>query len=172
MQQKITRPILLFIFLTALSFAQKPGSSNNLIMIQGDDYKDGVSGELTCTGKCFTVDNSTKSISFTLTGKLGEKNISVYCDVPILSGTKKIKVDKDGDAKLHQKLTIEIYGSNPAVDKDQYEIQDLSDEAIITIMKLDEKTGFLEGTFSCKYFDSSTGIKRLAATCHFKIQQP
>ena len=87
-----------------------------------------------------------------------------------MKGTKKIKVDKDGDPASHQKLTIEIFGSNPAVDKDTYEIQGESDEAIITIQRYDEAKGELVGNFSVKYIDSTTGLKKLGASCRFFVQ--
>lgn len=163
--------ILLSTFLCAsFSFAQSQKDLNT-ITLRGEDFKEEISTVLSCTANCIVVDKDAGYIAFHLTGKIGERTILVSCETPQLKGTKKIRVDKDGDLPPHQKLTIEVFGKNPAVDKDVYEIQDETDEAIINIIRVDEESGEVEGTFSSKYFDSATAIKRLSATCHFLVKQ-
>lgn len=161
---------LLFLFSFSLS-AQSTKEELNVLSLKGENFKDGISIELKCTAPCITADMDGGTIAFSLNGKIGNRNVLVTAETPVLKGTKKIKVDKDGDLPNHQKLTIEIFGENPAVDKDVYEIEDPMDEATITILRYDESAGELEGTFSSKYFDGATAIKRLSASCHFLIKQ-
>jgi hypothetical protein len=169
MKQRLTSFLLLLLLCASAVSAQETKGGTNLLMIRGEKYKEGATIVLTCTNECCTIDNEKKVITMTMDGKLGEKNVRVSLEVPIVTGTQKIKLDKDGDLGNNQKMTIEIFGSNPAVDKDVYEIQDEKDDAIIAIMSADEVTKKLEGTFSAKYFDSATDIKKLSATCHFLI---
>ncbi|MBP9123877.1 MAG: hypothetical protein KBF60_12085 [Ignavibacteriaceae bacterium] len=151
--------------------AQTTKGDINVLMMRGEKFKEGVTTELVCSSTCLKVDKDAGFLSFSLSGKYGERNINVSGETPVLKGTKKIKVDKDGDLGPYQKLTIEVFGANPAVDKDSYEIQEVSDEAIIIISKYDEANGVVEGTFTCKYFDEALGIKMLSATCHFLVSQ-
>lgn len=169
MKQRLTSLLLLFMICTAATLAQETKGGTNLLMMRGEKYKEGVTIVLSCTNDCCTIDNEKKVITMTMDGKLGEKNVRVSLEVPIVTGTQKIKLDKDGDLGNNQKMTIEIFGSNPAVDKDVYEIQDEKDDAVVAIMNADETTKKLEGTFSAKYYDSATDIKKLSATCHFLI---
>ncbi len=150
--------------------AQSVKGDLNVFTMRGENFKAGVITNLKCSEECLKVDKDGGYISFSLVGKAGERNLAVSCEVPLLKGTKKIKLDKDGDLGAHQKFTIEIFGKNPAVDKDIYEIQDEADEATINIIRIDEKSGEVEGTFSSKYMDSATGIRRLSANCHFLVK--
>lgn len=168
--RKTSLLILFILFVCAKSDAQTKGDLN-LLMMRGEKFKEGVMTELVCSTTCLKVDKDAGTIFFSLSGKYGERNILVTGETPVLKGTKKIKVDKDGDLGPYQKLTIDVFGSNPAVDKDSYEIQEVSDEAIINIMKYDKANGVVEGTFTCKYFDEALGIKMLSATCHFLVTQ-
>jgi hypothetical protein len=163
---------ILFIFILLISaagFSQETKGGTNLLMMRGEKYKEGVSVVLTCAKECYKIDKEKSVLSVSMVGMLGEKNVRMSFEVPVLSDTQKIKLDKDGDLGNNQKMTIEIYGSNPAVDKDSYEIQDESDDASVVIMRIDEDKKEIEGTFSVKYFDSATDIKKLSATCHFLI---
>lgn len=162
---------LFFILMLNLTFAiaQSQKDKVNVIAMRGENFKEEIFVELFCADNCVVIDKENGFIAFTLTGKIGERTIVVLAETPVMNGTKKIKVDKVGDPAAHQKLTIEIFGSNPAVDKDTYEIQDYSDEAIITIQSFDETKGEVTGNFTVKYIDSATGIKRLGATCRFLI---
>ena len=162
--------LVLLCFNSQLS-AQTTKGDINILMMRGEKFKEGVMTELVCSSTCLKVDKDAGFLSFSLSGKYGERNINVSGETPVLKGTKKIKIDKDGDLGPYQKLTIEVFGANPAVDKDSYEIQEVSDEAIINIMKYDEENGVVEGTFTCKYFDEALGIKMLSATCHFLVTQ-
>ncbi len=165
------RLTILLLFVGFESNAQTTKGDFNVLMMRGENFKEGVMVDLTCTSNCLIVDKEAGTISFSLSGKLGERNVHVTGETPMLKGTKKIKIDKDGDLGPHQKLTIEVFGKNPAVDKDSYEVQEVSDEAIINIMRYDELKGEVEGTFSSKYFDDVLGIKKLSATCHFLVIQ-
>ena len=168
MKNKTAGLILFFLFTKSFCFSQKDGI--NMISLRGENFKEEVITVLTCNDNCLVIDNESGFIAFTLSGKIGERNILVSVETPVMKGTKKIKVDKDGDPSSHQKLTIEIFGSNPAVDKDTYEIQGESDEAIITIQRYDEAKEELVGNFSVKYIDSTTGLKKLGASCRFFVQ--
>lgn len=142
-----------------------------MISLRGENFKEEVITVLTCADNCLVIDNESGFIAFTLSGKIGERNVLVSAETPVMKGTKKIKIDKDGDPVPHQKLTIEIFGSNPSVDKDTYEIQSESDEAVITILRYDEAKGELAGNFTAKYIDSTTGLKKLAVSCRFVIEK-
>jgi hypothetical protein len=162
--------LILFLLLNySFVFSQRDGM--NMLSLRGENFKEEIITVLACADNCLVIDKESGFIAFTLTGKIGERNILVTGETPVLKGTKKIKVDKDGDPSSHQKLTIEIFGSNPAVDKDTYEIQGESDEAIITIQRYDELKGELVGNFSVKYIDNTTGLKKLVASCRFFIQE-
>ena len=139
--------------------------------LRGEDFKEETFAGLVCSGNCIVIDKEAGYLAFTLTGKIGERLIVVSCETPVMKGTQKIKLDKDGDPPSHQKLTIEIFGSNPAVDKDTYEIQGELDEAIITIQSYNEELKEVAGNFAVKYIDNTTGIKKLGASCNFIIQQ-
>lgn len=151
------------------AFTKAQKDDVNVITFRGENFKEETTVSLNCVDNCVVIDKENGYIAFTLTGKIGERTIVVSAETPVMKGTKKIKVDKDGDMALHQKLTIEIFGSNPAVDKDSYEIQDESDEALITIQSFNESKGEIAGNFIVKYIDSATGIKRLSASCRFLI---
>lgn len=163
--------ILLFLFVGQYSIAQNSKGDINVLMMRGENFKEGAMLDMTCAPGCLKIDKEFGYFSFSLSGKIGERNVLVTGEIPVFKGSKRIKVDKDGDLGPHQKLTIEVFGDNPAVDKDSYEIQEVSDEASIVIMKCDEATGVVEGTFSSKYFDEALGIKRLSASCHFLVSQ-
>ena len=169
MNAKTILIIFLFFISSLITNAQKPAADINVLMMRGEKYKEGVMLNVTCVDSCLIVDKDGNYIVFTLTGTLNDRTVKISGEVPVLKGTKKIKVDSDGDLPAHQKFSIEIYGSNPAVDKDSYEIQDESDEAVVNIMRFDEEKGEVEGTFSVKYIDSATAIRRLSATSHFII---
>lgn len=148
---------------------QETKGGTNLLMMRGEKYKIGETVLVTSVDSLLKVDNGSSVVSITLIGNIKEQKIRVSCETTVLIGTKKIKLDKDGDLPLNQKLTIEVFGKNPALDKDTYEIQDENDEAVINIMRIDDVKKEVEGTFSVKYFDSATDTKKLSATCHFLI---
>ena len=161
--------ILLFKLNLGIALSQK--EELNTIFLRGEDFKEEAYAVLVCSDNCLVIDKAVGYVAFTLKGKIGERNILITGETPLLKGTKKIRVDKDGDPNSHQKLTIEIFGENPTVDKETYEIQGESDEAIITIHKLDDAKREIAGTFSVKYIDDTSGLKRLGASCRFLIKQ-
>ncbi len=149
--------------------SQETKGGTNLLLMRGEKYKNGETVLVASIDSLLKIDRTASTVSFTLEGNISKKKIRVSCETSVLEGTKKIKLDKDGDLPLNRKLTIEVYGENPALDKDIYEIQDEFDEAIINIMRIDQIKLEFEGTFSVKYFDSATDTKKLSATCHFLL---
>ncbi len=161
--------IITTIFIFAFAIGQNSKGSSNLLMMKGERFKDGASVQLNCEGKCCVVNKDEKHITFKMEGKVGDRNVIVIAEIPIIEGIKKIKLDKDGDLENHQKFTIEVFGMNPAVDKETYEIQDEADEAIFSVLHIDEIKNIVDGTVSVKYFDSATDVRKLSATLHFLI---
>lgn len=161
--------VILLLMMSTLVKSQQTKGGTNLLMMRGEKYPAGETILVASIDSLLKIDRTASTVSITLVGNIAEKKIHVSCETPVLVGTKKIKLDKDGDLPLNQKLTIEVFGKNPALDKDTYEIQDESDEAIVNIMRIDDVKLEVEGTFSVKYFDSATDTKKLSATCHFLI---
>lgn len=161
--------IVTSIFISAFANGQNTKGGSNLLMMKGERFKDGASVQLNCEGRCCVVYKDEQYITFTMDGKVGDRSVNVIAEIPILEGIKKIKLDKDGDLGNHQKFTIEVFGKNPAVDKETYEIQDEADEAIFNLMHIDENRNIVDGTVSVKYFDSATDSRKLSATLHFFI---
>ncbi|MBL0103280.1 MAG: hypothetical protein IPP51_05680 [Bacteroidetes bacterium] len=162
--------LVLILCLCTQAIAQSGKDKVNTLSIKGETIKEGATVELVCASEeCWTKSDKPSYTSFKLSGKFNDRNVLISVEVPVTKGSFKVRTDKDGDLQDHESLTVEIFGSNPAVDKESYEVQDEADEGVVSILHNDEK--MLEGTISVKYFDSATAVKRLSASCHFLLRK-
>ncbi|HNP47990.1 MAG TPA: hypothetical protein PKL85_04090 [Bacteroidia bacterium] len=90
--------------------------------------------------------------------------------MPATPGPHKLKLDKDGDQKPGEKIYLEIYGSNPAVDKVVYTLEDESDDATVTISDISESDKIIAASFSGRFFDSATGVKRVQINGNISVK--
>lgn len=154
---------LLFVCLEFGVYAQGDKKLLNQIVLSAENIPDRAA-MLKCIDHCWHVD-SLNNLVLTLEGTLRERSIRVSIIVTAKKGNTKIKIDKDGDLLIGQKLDIEIFGNNPAIDKQSFSIEDEKDEAVVTITSLDKNR--VSGTFYARFFDSATDTRRLTATCRF-----
>lgn len=152
-----------FVCLVLSSQAQGDKKVLNQIVLSAENIPDRTA-TLHCIDHCWRVD-SLNNLVLTLEGTLRERSIRVSIIVAAKKGNTKIKIDKDGDLLTGQKLDIEIFGSNPAIDKQSYSIEDEKDEAVVTITSFDINR--VSGTFYARFFDSATDTRKLTATCKF-----
>lgn len=137
--------------------------SEGEISFKGEDFPVEKKAELFCSDSSICLqfkDELKKTVILILNGRMGGKTIRVEIETPATLGPHKIKLDKDGDPKPGEKFYIEILGPNSAVDKSVYTIEDESDDATITITEIAEEAGTLHATFSGRFFDGATGVKR------------
>ncbi|MBK7853381.1 MAG: hypothetical protein IPJ66_20225 [Bacteroidetes bacterium] len=133
------------------------------ISFKGEDFPAEKKAELFCADSSMCLqfkDELKKTATLILNGRMGGNTIRLEIETPATLGPHKIKLDKDGDPKPGEKFYIEILGPNSAVDKSVYTIEDESDDATVTITEIAEETGTLHATFSGRFFDGATGVKR------------
>jgi hypothetical protein len=149
--------------------SQDAGAISGMITLRGDDFPAGKTISLQCTGpNCWTTSGTgPKQTTLHMSGVLDDKNISIEIVLPGTSGSFKLKVDKDSDPKPNEKFSMEVYGSNPAVDKVVYTIEGASDEASVQLLKVDVNKKTLEGSFSARFVDASTGNRKAVISGRF-----
>lgn len=137
--------------------------SEGEISFKGEDFPAEKKAELFCVDSIMCLqfkDELKKTATFIMNGSMGGNTIRLEIETPATLGPHKIKLDKDGDPKPGEKFYIEILGPNSAVDKSVYTIEDESDDATVTITEIAEESGTLHATFSGRFFDGATGVKR------------
>lgn len=140
----------------------------NTLYLKTDNVPDRIVSVLPVSGQCKADTGGVFNLTFE--GKLSEKHVRLSMIFKSSKkGSTKIKTDADGDLRSDQKVDVEIYGENPAVDKTTYSIEDEKDEAAISISKYDSRTGLLEGTMNVRYWDSAMNSRRLSANIRFSL---
>ena len=151
--------------------ALAPGKAGTIIL-KGEDFPAEKTTELSCTdsGECVHfVDEIKKTVQLKLAAFMGDKTLNIEIEIPATMGSHKIKLDKDGDQKPGEKFYLEILGQNPAVDKVVYTLEDERDDATIIITDISEENGTLTGSFSGRFFDAATAVKRVQVNGTFFI---
>lgn len=164
--KKILLPTLLFL-LPATLVAQ--GNLSGMLTLRGDDFPGATTVGLQCSGaSCWSVSKEgAKQTTLRMNATVGEKNITFDIAFPGTLGGHKIKVDKDGDQRANEHFTMEVSGSNPAVDKVTYTVESAGDEASVQILKMDEKKHTVEGSFSARFTDPATGNHKAVISGRF-----
>ena len=102
-----------------------------------------------------------------LTGNMPTENLLLYFKNK--KGTVRIRVDEDGDLRPDQRADIEIFGSNPAVDKMLYTVEDKKDEVSVSVKQLNTSSGKIEGELNARYWDNATDSRKLSANISFSL---
>ena len=171
----IYKTIYSVLFFASLSiFARAQSSSTNVMSLKGEDFPVEKKLPLFCDTiiSCWTIhEGNKKTIFIQLVGMLDNKKTQLQIEVPAKAGTFRIKLDVDGDQKNGEKFYLEIFGKNPPVDNIVYTPEDEHDEATIHIDRFDEQEGNLSGSFSAKFFNGATAVKKVAVTGLFSLDK-
>ncbi|HRH66180.1 MAG TPA: hypothetical protein PLU53_07780 [Bacteroidia bacterium] len=153
---------LIILFYPAVVYGVSSAPSGT-IFLKGEDFPVEQKAELACvdSGTCIQFNEEIrKTIRIVLSAPLGEQTLRLEIEVPATIGAHKLKLDKDGDPRPGEKFQLEIYGSNAPVDKVVYTLEDIGDDAMVNITDISEEQRSLNATFSGKFFDAATGVKR------------
>lgn len=147
-------------------------SNEASLSLKGEDYPTEKKTTLSCSAEALCLhfkEELKKTVIIELTGNLEGKHVSLQIEVPAIVGAYRLKLDKDGDQKPGEKFYLEISGSNAPVDRVVYTLEDESDGATVEITDLSEESGRLTGTFSGRFFDGATGVKRVQVSGAFSV---
>lgn len=161
----------LFCLLAVLSIQVR--ASEGTIALKGEDFPGEKNIPIFCKDSVACVvfkDEVKKSAVVDFVGQLDGKTLHLQIEVPATPGPHKLKLDKDGDQKPGERIYLEIYGSNPAVDKVVYTLEDESDDATVTISDISESDKIITASFSGRFFDSATGVKRVQINGNISVK--
>ncbi len=159
------RLTIFFLFFVLTSTAQQVVV--NTLYLKSDNIPDRLVKLLPVKENC-SID-SQSVLRLVMEGKLSEKKVRLNLTMNYKKGLTKIRTDDDGDLSPDQKMEIEVFGSNPAVDKTTYAIEDEKDEASVTITSYDAASRKLTGNLVVKYWDSAINMRRLNASFKFEL---